>query len=274
MKKLFIFLAVVAMMIAPAIGFGQITQQDLEQLKIIRSGINTKKVVIKNLQEKILYISLLEDEINDLKLVNDSVGNLTPKQQKRLEDCLFAREKFLIENPYLKEKLAEEIHKLEVLEEKAEAIKMYAATNDDTPEEPGYFQGRRLKKGLELKDQSLNIKEKESKVNFNNRVRELALEKLEGSINESPFTMLLVNYSKLNDRQFILINEATGESTSYCLKPGEIKELKVLPGEYFCDIQDMASGKTRKGNYANVGIKTHYIEGKEVNAFFYAPKYF
>lgn len=270
MKKLFIFLAVVAMMIAPAIGFGQITQQDLEQLKIIRSGINTKKVVIKNLQEKILYISLLEDEINDLKLVNDSVGNLTPKQQKRLEDCLFAREKFLIENPYLKEKLAEEIHKLEVLEEKAEAIKMYAATNDDTPEEPGYFQGRRLKKGLELKDQSLNIKEKESKVNFNNRVRELALEKLEGSINESPFTMLLVNYSKLNDRQFILINEATGESTSYCLKPGEIKELKVLPGKYFCDIQDMASGKTRKGNYANVGIKTHYIEGKEVNAFFYA----
>lgn len=274
MKKLFIFLAVVAMIIAPAIGFGQITQQDLEQLKIIRSGINTKKVVIKNLQEKILYISLLEDEINDLKLVNDSVGNLTPKQQKRLEDCLFAREKFLIENPYLKEKLAEEIHKLEVLEEKAEAIKMYAATNDDTPEEPGYFQGRRLKKGLELKDQSLNIKEKESKVNFNNRVRELALEKLEGSINESPFTMLLVNYSKLNDRQFILINEATGESTSYCLKPGEIKELKVLPGKYFCDIQDMASGKTRKGNYANVGIKTHYIEGKEVNAFFYAPKYF
>lgn len=273
MKKLFIFLAVVAMIIAPAIGFGQITQQDLEQLKIIRSGINTKKVVIKNLQEKILYISLLEREIRDLKLV-DSIGVLTPKQTERRDDCLFAREKFLIENPYLKEKLAEEIHKLEVLEEKAEAIKMYAATNDDTPEEPGYFQGRRLKKSLELKDQSLNIKEKESKVNFNNRVRELALEKLEGSINESPFTMLLVNYSKLNDRQFILINEATGESTSYCLKPGEIKELKVLPGKYFCDIQDMASGKTRKGNYANVGIKTHYIEGKEVNAFFYAPKYF
>lgn len=273
MKKLFIFLAVVAMIIAPAIGFGQLTRQDHEQLRIIEGGITTKKLNVKQLQEKVTYLSLLEDEINNLQLV-DSVGTLTKKQEKRLEDCLFAREKFLIENPYLKEKLAEETLKLEVLEEKKEKIKMYAATNDDTPEEPGYFQGRRLKKGLELKDQSLNIKEKESKVNFNNRVRKLALEKLEGSINESPFTMLLVNYSKLNDRQFILINEATGESTSYCLKPGEIKELKVLPGKYFCDIQDMASGKTRKGNYANVGIKTHYIEGKEVNAFFYAQKYF
>ena len=116
MKKLFIFLAVVAMIIAPAIGFGQITKQDYEQLRIIEGGITTKKLNVKQLQEKILYISLLEREIRDLKLV-DSTGVLTPKQTERLEDCLFAREKFLIENPYLKEKLAEEIHKLEVLEE-------------------------------------------------------------------------------------------------------------------------------------------------------------
>lgn len=272
MKKLVIFLAVVAMIIAPVVGFCQLTTQDRDQLRIIEGGINTKKEIVRQLQEKILYLSLLEGEINNLKLVN-SVGTLTKEQTKRLDYCLFKFEKFSIENPYLKEKLAEETHKLEMLEEKKETIKIYAATNNNTPEEPGYFQGRRLKKDLELKDLSLDVKEKESKINFNNRVRDLTLKKLEGSINESPFTLLLVNYSKVNDRQFVLRNTATEEITSYCLKPGEIMELKVLPGDYSCDIADMVSGKIRKGNFANVGIKTHVIEGKEVNGYFYAPKY-
>ncbi len=273
MKRLLIFLAVVAMIIVPAISFGQLTKQDYEQLRIIEGGITTKKLNVKQLQEKVSYLSLLEDEINNLQLV-DSVGTLTKKQEKRLEDCLFAREKFLIENPYLKEKLAEETLKLEVLEEKKEKIKMYAATNNDIPEEPGYYQGRRLKRGMELKNLSLNIKEKESKVNFNNRVRELALKKLEGSVDDPPFVMLLVNYSKTNDRQFVLKSEITDETTSYCLKPGETLELRVLPGKYFCDITDMTSGKVIRGNFAKVGIRTHFIENKEVNAYFYAPKYF
>jgi hypothetical protein len=87
--------------------------------------------------------------------------------------------------------------------------------------------------------------------------------------------MLLVNYSKTNNRQFVLKNTITEEITSYCLKPGEFKYLRVLPGDYLCDITDMVrGGKTLKGNYANVGIKTHYIEGIEVNAYFYAPKDF
>lgn len=273
MKKLFIFLAVVAMIITPALSYGQLTQQNRDQLRIIESGINSKKNLIKQLQAKILYISSLKEEINNLQLV-DSLGELNKKQKKRLDDCLVQFSKCLIEDPYLEERLEEETLKLEILKEKAEEIKMYAATNNKVPEEPGYYQGKRLKKGFELREYSLRVQELESKVSFNNKVRELTLKKLEGDTQEAPFTLLLVNYSKINNRHFLLKNSITGEETSYVLESNQTLELKVFPGDYYCDITDMSSGRKLKNNFAKVSIKTHVIDGKECNAFFYAPKYF
>jgi len=89
MKKLFIFLAVVAMIIAPAIGFGQITRQirNLEHPVIF---IYQQEGVVKKLQKEHRYKSADYSEIEEKNSKLDSVlysliASLIIKTEREIE---------------------------------------------------------------------------------------------------------------------------------------------------------------------------------------------
>lgn len=268
MKKLILLLLGLGM-ITPI--FAQLSTQDRDQINMIDAGIDAKQRKIKQLQQSKIHFELMKSEFAEL-----SEGeNLTQTQEKRLAELTVYVKKLEILNANLDDQLAEERNELEYIINRRDKLVFNAATSDNMPKEPGYFQGRRLEKGLILEAKSLDIQEKISKVEYDNTVRRLSLERLTQTTNkETGFTLALINYSTVNIREFRVKSEITGETTCYLVNPNETQVHPVLPGKYFCDIVDINNGKTRINNYATIDVTYHYINQVKCSGYFYAPKYF
>lgn len=278
MKKLVLLLAVVAMIIAPAIGFGQLTTQDRDQLSLINSGIYYQSGVVKQLQDKVLYVGSLKEEFKDLNHL-DSISKilntegLSVTQRERMEKVSFFIKKFETENPNIEECLLVEEEKLSILKDRKYKITLNACLNDNIPVEMGNIEKWR-------RNRASNVIEKSSKARLisaevDHKVWLLKeSEKNQVSSEKGTYTLLIENRSANNARKFSITGETTGETNTYVLEPGESLVISVLPQKYFCDITDLFNFKTSKENFANIGVNSKcYVKGKSYSGFFIAPQY-
>lgn len=278
MKKVVLLLAVVAMIIAPVIGFCQLTTQGRDQLSLINSGIYYQNGVVKQLQDKILYLSSLKEEFKDLNRL-DSVSKilntegLSVVQNKRMEEVSFLIKKFDTENPNIEECLLTEEEKLSILKDRKYKITLNACLNDNIPVEMGNIEKWR-------RNRASNVIEKSSKAmlalaEVDHKIWLLKeSEKQQFSNEKGEYTLLLENRSANNARKFSITAETTGETNTYILEPGESLVISVLPQKYFCDITDLFNFKTSKENFANIGVNSKcYVKGKVYSGFFIAPQY-
>jgi len=278
------FLALVAIFIAPAAVFSQLTIQDREQMQILNRQIRQQKVLVKKLEKDfaaILSLRMIDEstgeELDRLAKLNDSTY-LSPieerrfrelsKKEARVKNELSKKE---IENPNIDEELPMAKEKLNNLIDQKSSILKRAATNSAVPTEIGIREEK-------LRNRGFAVKEKDADLNYKINLQNEALRRLttnsiaKEESNETAYTIVLKNYSKNKKRQFSV--KGIEGTRSFILEPGEVKKISALPQKYLCDIVDIESRRASYGNYANVGLQTQEIEGIKCAGFFYAPKYF
>ena len=270
MKKLTIFLAVVAMIIAPAISMSQslfgvrISDQKESQLNLSKDAINKQTIVVEKIRKAILTANSIKEEVADLRGV-DSTSGISDAQKKRLSMLCYNLEEINLKYPNIEKLIFKEQHLLDSLTDRSQKLIMDEINEDGPPKYMSNKDYKAYKRYIETQKGLNELKKQENEIAYKKAIQEASLSKL----NSNSFTLVLSNESKTSSRKFIL--RGIESERSFTLKPGEILVVTdVYPQKYFCDIFE-GSSKAKYNNHSVVGIeKNKYYNGEYYNGGFIA----
>lgn len=276
MKKIVLFLAVVAMIIAPAISMSQsffgvrISDQKESQLNLSKDAINKQVIVVEKIRKAILTANSIKEEVADLRGV-DSISGISDAQKKRLSMLCYNLEEINLKYPNIEKLIFKEQHLLDSLTDRSQKLIMDEVNDDDPSKYMSKKDYKAFKRYIEIKKGLNELKKQENETAYQEAIQKAKLSKL----NSNSFTLVLSNESKTSSRKFVLRGENTKndiEERSFTLKPGEILVVTdVYPQKYFCDIFE--GSKAKYNNHTVVGIeKNKYYNGEYYNGGFIAEE--
>ncbi|MCX6795528.1 MAG: hypothetical protein NT165_02255 [Candidatus Falkowbacteria bacterium] len=284
MKKI-IILAIVAMIIAPAVAFCQLTIQDNEQISILNNQIREQRIKVKKAQDKIVEVvglnsstRQLKAQINSLNLKNaelDADSNLIgltlketrdlAKMEAQLQENQKKFQKLDFDSTSAVENFNDEDFQLNQLVAQKKLILSRATTNTDTPTEVGFREKT-------LRYNGLDVKEKTGDLNYKQELQSEALKLLKKEKTDSTvYQVLLKNESKTHERSFTL--KGVEGNRSFVLAPNSSMVVSVLPQQYLCDIVDLSNRRCIVGQKITVGLQMHSIDGKNYSGWAVAPTF-
>lgn len=271
MKKLTILLAVVAMIIAPAISMSQslfgvrISDQKESQLNLSKDAINKQTIVVEKIRNAILTANSIKEEVADLIGV-DSISGISDAQKKRLFMLRYNLEEINLKYPNIEKLIFKEQHLLDSLINRSKKLIMDEINEDGPSKNISKKDYNAYLRHIKVRKELNELEKQENEIAYKKAVQEASLSRL----NSNSFTLVLSNESKMCSRKFVL-RGIEGEK-SFTLKPGEILVVvNIYPQKYFCDIFE--GSKAKYNNYSTVGIeKNKYYNGEYYNGGFVAEK--